>query len=192
MRLLPRFRKERVLREEVALVYQNYVAGIAGFFFSALIACNVIYNISETKEILYWITAITLVTFFSLTHYWWIKDKDVKPETKATALTISIFIDGLVWAILPLFFLSGDSAINMVTITILTAGLTAGAMTMQSHCLPVFLAYGYTSLPAVSLSFFLLEDTAYTGMGIATIIYLIVLTYFAINLEKMFLQSIEL
>ncbi|PCJ22723.1 MAG: hybrid sensor histidine kinase/response regulator [SAR86 cluster bacterium] len=192
MRLFPRFHEERILREEIALIYQNYVGGLVGYFSSALIASGVIYNVSGSKEIFYWFSAITVTVFFSLTHYWWIKDRDIEPKKKAIALTLSVFMDALVWAILPLFFLDADNAVVLVTITILAAGLCAGGMTMQSPCMPAFLVFSFTILPATALGYLLLGESAYVGAAIALILFLGTVTTFAFNLEKMFVQSIEL
>lgn len=192
MRLLPRFREERILREEVALVYQNYFVGIIGYYFATVISSVILHQASGENDIFYWLSVSTIACSIILFRYWRIKDKNTIPKTEATAQVLSLLSLGLIWAVLPIFFFDGGSTIIMVAITGITAGVAAAALTMQSPCLPVFLAYAYTSLPALALGFFLLDDIAYTGMGIATIVYLAVLTHFAINLEKMITHSIEL
>lgn len=192
MRLLPRFREERILREEVSLVYQNYIVGIVGYYLAAIITTVILYQVSNASDILYWLFAATVVTFVVLFRYWIIKDKETIPKIEATAQVCSLLILGIVWAALPVLFFDGNNTIIMVVITGVTAGVAAAALAMTSPCLPVFLAYVYISLPALALGFFSLEDTAYNGMGIAVILYLAVLTHFAINLEKMIKNSINL
>ena len=192
MRLLPRFREERILREEVKLVYQNYLTGILGYYFATVISTIILHQVSHAEGIFYWLTASTFACFIILFRYWSIKDKETIAKTEAIAQVCSLFSLGIIWSVLPIVFFDGDSTIVMVVITGITAGVAAAALGMQSPCLPIFLAYAYTSLPALALGFFLLGGTAYTGMGIASIVYLGVLTHFAINLEKMIKDSIEL
>ncbi len=192
MRLLPRFREERILREEVKLVYQNYLTGILGYYFATVISTIILHQVSHAEGIFYWLTASTFACFIILFRYWSIKDKETIAKTEAIAQVCSLFSLGIIWSVLPIVFFDGDSTIVMIVITGITAGVAAAALGMQSPCLPIFLAYAYTSLPALALGFFLLGGTAYTGMGIASIVYLGVLTHFAINLEKMIKDSIEL
>ena len=192
MRLLPRFREERILREEVALVYENYYTGILGYFSVTLISSIVVFITSGIQSIFILTIASAIACSTILIRYALIKNKETNPKHEATIQVISLLTLGVLWSILPLFYFDGDNTIVMVTITTLTAGVVAGALTMQSPCLPVYIAFAFSTLPATSIGFFLLEDKAYIGMGIAVIIYLAVLTHFAINLEKMIAQSIQL
>ncbi len=192
MKLLPRFREEYILREEVALIYQNYFIGILGYFFANVITSIVIYHVTKSRTVFLWTFISAITCFVILYRYWLVKDKETNPVTEATIQVWSLLALGILWGILPLVFSVADSTIVMVTITGMTAGVAAAALTMQSPCLPVFLAFAYTTLPALSLFFFQIEDNAYIGMGIAVIIYLAVLTHFARNLEAMIVQSIQL
>lgn len=192
MRLLPRFREERILREQVALVYKNFVTGIVGYYFATIITTIILHQISDETDIFYWLATSTIACSIILLRYWFIKDKQTNPKTEATAQVWSLLSLGLTWAILPMIFFDGESTIVMVAITGITAGVAAAALSMQSPCLPVFIAFAYTSLPALAIGFFLLGNIAYTGMGIASIVYLGVLSHFAANLEKLVKHSIEL
>ena len=192
MRILPRFREDRILREEVALVYQNYVFCLLGYLFSTTVAAIVVHSASEAKGIFYWWFATALVTFFVLYRYWLIKGKETEPRTEATAQVWSMFAAGLVWGVLPIMYFDGDNTTVMVTISALSTGVTAAALTMQAPCLPVYIAFAYTSLPAISLAFFILGGPVYIAIGIAALVFLAVLTQCARNLELMIKQSIEL
>jgi len=192
MRLFPRFREERILREEVALVYKNYPVGIFGFFLVTVIATAVLYIVSEPKGIFYWQAACAVVSFVPLFRYWRIRNKKTDPYKEATKQVWDFIFIGIVWGSMSLLYTEADSTAVMVAITALSTGLAAAALAMQSPCLPVFLAYAYTSLPALALSMFLLGGQVYIAMGIAGILYLITLTVFAYNLELTVKNSIEL
>jgi len=192
MRLFPRFREERILREEVALVYKNYPVGIFGFFLVTVIATAVLYIVSEPKGIFYWQAACAAVSFVPLFRYWRIRNKKTDPYKEATKQVWDFIFIGIVWGSMSLLYTEADSTAVMVAITALSTGLAAAALAMQSPCLPVFLAYAYTSLPALALSMFLLGGQVYIAMGIAGILYLITLTVFAYNLELTVKNSIEL
>jgi len=192
MRQFPRFREERILREQVTLIYQNHITGIVGYFLTTLIATVVLSFVSEAKGIFYWLAASAIACLIILFRYWKVKGKETIPGKEAITLVYSYFSLGLIWGILPLVYSDGDSIAVMVMIIGLSAGITAGALTMQSPCLPVFIAFLYTSIPTLSLALFLLGGAVYTGMGFAVTLYTIVLTIFARHLEVMFKESIEL
>lgn len=192
MRLLPRFREERILREQVALVYKNYITGIVGYFLTTLIATIVLSLTSEANGIFYWLTLSAVTCLIVLFRYWKIKDKDTIPRKEAINQVCSFFSLGLIWGICPLIYSDGNNIAVMATVIGLSAGITAGALTMQSPCSPIFIAFLYTSVPVAALGIFSLGGPVYTGMGFAFVLYTIVLTIFAHNLELMFKESIEL
>ena len=82
MRLLPRFREERILREEVKLVYQNYLTGILGYYFATVISTIILHQVSHAEGIFYWLTASTFACFIILFRYWSIKDKETIAKTE--------------------------------------------------------------------------------------------------------------
>jgi hypothetical protein len=53
MRLCPRFREERILREQVSLVYRNYVAGLIGIYLITILAAVILFIVSEPKGVFY-------------------------------------------------------------------------------------------------------------------------------------------
>lgn len=192
MRLLPRFREERILREEVALVYRNYAVGLIGIFLVTILAAVILFIVSEPKGVFYWLTASAFVSFVPLIRYFRLDIENINPKKEATRQVWEILLIGLVWGIFPLFYADGDSTAIMVTITAFTTGLAAGALAMQSPCLPVFYAFAYTSLPALIISLFLLGTPVYYAMGVAAALYLTTLSVFGYNLELTVKNSIDL
>lgn len=194
MRLIPRFRDERILREQVSLVYQNFVVGTLGYFFAAAVATFVVGTTTNSNEIYPWFFATGVVTFGILFRYWvWAKKgEDAKPINEAKAQVYSMLTASVVWSILPLYFLNEEHTAAMVGISILTIGVTAAGLIMQSACLPIFLAFSFTLMPPLCLAFIRLDSPAYTVIGYAGFCFFAVMVVFAVNLEAMIKQSIEL
>jgi two-component system, sensor histidine kinase len=192
MKILPRFREERVLREQVALMYRNYVVGTFGYLICAILVTLVIHFETAAPGIYYWFAAAVIVTACNLSRYWIVKDKTSNPGKEAVALVWSKFFASLIWGILPLVFMTSKNTAEMVSIAVMTTGVMAGGLITQSACLPVSLTYILACVPALALSFFLLDDPIYIALGIGTLVYLSVLIVFAFNVESMIKQSIEL
>lgn len=191
-KFLPRFREERILREQVALVYKNYPVGILGLFIATVIATFVLSVESEANGIYYLLLLSAIVSFGPVIRSLRIKDKHFDPKTEAKKQVGELFLIGLLWSSFLLFYMEGDNIAIMVTLIALTSGLNAAAVTMQSPCLPVFLAFSYTSLPALFLGFFWLGSPFYYALASATVLFLLTLTAIAINLEATIKNSIEL
>jgi two-component system, sensor histidine kinase len=192
MKLLPHFREERILREEVKLVYQNYVTGLICVFLLTILAAVILFIVTEPKGVFYWLAASAVVSFVPLIRYLHLDIENINPEKEATKQVWEILLIGIVWGIFPLFYTDGNSIIVMITITAFSTGLAAAALAMLSPCLPVFFALAYTSLPALILSLFLLGGPAYFAIGTAATLFLITLTVFSYNLELTVKNSIEL
>ncbi len=153
MRILPRFREERILREQVALVYRNYVVGMLCYFLAAGLVTATIYTATGPVAIFYWFAAATIVTAGLLIRRRFIKGKQTDPRTDAMVQTVSMFAAGSVWGALPLGFLTGEHTVEMVSVTAVTTGIMAGGAMMQSACLPVFLAFALPGLSAAAVAF---------------------------------------
>lgn len=192
MRLLPRFREERILREQVALVYKNYFVGILGFYMVTIIATIILKMVSEPTGVYYLLLASTAVCFVPLIRYWRMKDKDYEPVVEATKQVRDLLLIGLVWTGYLLLYMDGDNLSVMVTLIAFTTGLTAAALSMQSPCLPTFLAFALTTLPALILGLFSLGTTFYYSVTAAATLYLMTMIYFGYTLELTVKNSIEL
>ena len=58
MRVLPRFSEDRVLREQVALIYSNYYVGFLGFFAVTILCTGVIWYETGAIPVLFWLAAM--------------------------------------------------------------------------------------------------------------------------------------
>ncbi len=192
MRLLPRFREDRILREQVALVYRNYLLGIVGFYLTTVMAAVVLDIVSEPKGIYIWLAASTVVCSFALFDYVSNRNVEFVPRVQATRQVTALLGMGIIWGLYPLLYSDGTSTEIMTTVTSLSAGLAAAALAMQSPCLPVFLAFALPNIAALTVALFTLGGVVFNALGIASLMFVTVLIWFAMNMERTVKESIEL
>ncbi|MBX2868843.1 MAG: hybrid sensor histidine kinase/response regulator [Acidiferrobacterales bacterium] len=192
MRLLPRFREDRVLREQVALVYRNYLPGIVGFYLTTVMAAVVLDIVSDPKNIYLWLTVSTIICAFALFDYISNRHVEFIPRVQAIKQVIALLGMGIIWGLYPLLYSDGESTVIMTTVTSLSAGLAAAALAMQSPCLPVFLAFALPNLTGLTVALFLLGGVVFNALGIASLMFVTVLIWFAMNMERTVKESIEL
>ncbi len=190
--LLPRFREARILREQVALVYRNYIAGIVGFFLVSVIATVILFIVSEPTGVLYLLAVSAVVCFSPIIRYWLNRNKEFEAVAEATKQVREIFFIGLVWSAYILLYMDGSNTAIIVTMIAFTTGLSAAALAMQSPCLPVFYAFAFSTLPALVMSLCLQNEAFYFAMAVAATLYLITMSIFGYHLELTVKNSIEL
>ena len=69
MRLLPRFREDTILREQLALISENYIFGVLGYFGTMVLATVVLRVLGSGIEVLYWLGANALIVCIVLISY---------------------------------------------------------------------------------------------------------------------------
>ncbi len=189
---IPRFREEKILREQLKLVHKNYILVMSGFWGGTSIAGLLVFFSAKDYRIFAWLMCTTAITVYSILHHFKINNLNYKPLEEAKHQVYILLIMGLLVAILPIIFLNPDSSpILIVNITILVAGICAGALTMQAPCLPIFLAFLFTSIPGLAISFIEFKWDL-IGLIVGCFLYIPVMLACAYNMESIIKNSIEL
>ena len=187
-----RYRRDAVLREQVGLVYRNYLPGIVGYFLVTLMATIILKLVADVNGENAWLAGSALLCTGAMLDWWLNRGNVLEPRSQANKQVLTMFLLGVLWACFPLFFIDGDSTPVMTTMTAFTTGLVAAALVMQSPCLPVFLAFALPSMVGLIVALFSLGGVFYPVFGAAAILFLLTMIWFAFNMERTVNDSIEL
>jgi len=96
------------------------------------------------------------------------------------------------WSTYVLLYIDGENLSVMVLVIGFTTGVVSAALVMQSACLPVFLAFAYTTLLSLIVALLQLDDVFYDLYAITATLYLFTMTFFGMNMEASVAESIRL
>lgn len=193
MKLLPGYPSERVLREQIALLHNNHVISTLGLISVAIAASFTIYRSTADMSVLIWLVAIVLSSaFWTYRHLFSDKKKQASPQHEATQHAYKALNYSLLFAYLPLAFMTTASQSLMLALLLTIGGLSAASVVMLSPCFVVFLSSVYPKMIALIVSLLILGDPLSLQIAYAATAFLIALTWFARRMENTIRNSIEL
>lgn len=194
MPLIPRFARDEVLREQLKLVTNSYLASTAGF----LVVCAVIAYITYTETN----DARSIIWFFvlALIYIGWAIRDSIKADTskqsprrEATIEVVKVLISNIVFCYLPIAFISdGCPPVVIFSIAISAGGLSACSAAMHGPCLPIFHSYVLPKMAVVIPLLFMLDGDSYWILASATSLFLFLIIWFVNKSERNIRESIEL
>lgn len=101
------------------------------------------------------------------------------PNREVIKISVFAALAGMLWGYLPLHYMTENDIILIIGLSVLTCGITAAAMTLQSTSILIFQFVVTPCLLAQSLSFYMMDDLIYKGLSAAFILYLTALSFFA-------------
>lgn len=193
MYFLPKFPEDKYLREQVRLIQENFLPGHFGFLAISAIAAFIIYFDTGSIDAIIWFTCVFILGLCSLIRHLFFQNPYYdNPRQKATIGVVSVFIYGLLWGYLSLRYVPDASPTVLITISIISSALAAGSVSMQASSFPTFIGFTYPNVLALSLGFFLRSDPIYAAFGIACILFLAAITWFAMTSDAGVRASIDL
>ena len=188
-----RFHEDRILREQVDLVYKNYPPGVGGYAIVCITTLMILQIESSSTSLSWWLSICLLVCVAALARQLWLRNKQLKDvRLEASIQVVTLLLLGFLWAYIPLFYLEGADTEASIWIISLTTGLCAASLTMQSPSLPAFLAFFVPCILSLMVASFAIGTEVFVTIGFCAIVYLTVLTWMGVNLEATVRKSIEL
>lgn len=177
MPVLP-VQEKHILTEQVKLALQNAPAGFGGSWFTALLVCVAL---AQQTGILLWFAAYTLVSIYGF--YYILRRRRSPEETPvnrdAWFLLGITSLGGLLWGILPWLAFDPGSIANSTLILGVIAGIIGAALAMMSPFLPCYLTFLLTAAFPLALKLLLQDDFIFILLGMACVVYMVVMYYFA-------------
>lgn len=167
---------KRVYAEQVRSVYHTFTIAIAGTFIGALLLIAIKWDVVEHSSIYLWLSVFSI--FHSLRAIFVYRFNRLQPDDEACIIwgrgfVISSAFAGLIWSMGIVITAVDDNLADLLTVAIITVGLSAGAVSSISVLRSAFLAFVFPIMLTLVI-LFLLEKT-YTTNIISVIIFLTLL-----------------
>lgn len=187
-------RARQIRGEQIRVVYRNLPLVLAG---SVVIICGIVFglwNVVPTKGLVLWACAIALITVSRAGLYWLYRRAAVDPVPDAWGRMFALgsAASGVLWGILGVFLFPHDSLEYQLFILFILVALGASSISSLTAYLPAFYAYFPVSMLPISVALIQLNDPIHIALGVMTITYVAVLSFFGRTINKVLTESLTL
>lgn len=187
-------RKTRILNAKLRVLYQGVFAIPANLVIAAVVAYTLRNSFPDMILIVWYlaIVALSIVRVFLHKHFMHALARGQGGAHWRHYFTAGSFCSGTLWGILCLGLPFYGEANDFVFLTLVTAGMTAGALTtIVSHLPAYFLYAGSFTVPLATVSMLSTEPHVATN-GALIMLYTIVICVAAKKLNQIFSRTVEL
>lgn len=175
---------QNLLKTSKTAIFISLIVGLVLIFFEQ--------NPSNSKIILIWFAALLLVSLIRvkiITAYQ--RTPDVNAELSSARLRnirIGTFLGGILWGSIGILFFPSNDIVQLMFLTFILAGLTAGNTISNASDLPSSIGFSILALSPITVNLFLNETSISSNMGIAVLLYLATLVILGRSVNAKMIQ----
>jgi len=188
------FDPPQVLAAQMELIDHSFGIAMLGCFLASLLMSVSIMIPSGNPGILIWTSAMGLICgagHFGR-RYLPERTKETQAKTYARCMLILLICLGGLWGFAGWLYMDLHFPPTAISVLALIAGMSAGALSIFSPCLPLAAGFFLPAILPVWSVFILTRDTHYLPMFLGVPLYLLVLLVFAHNYSRVTRRSIAL
>jgi len=175
----PIFPNETIYPVLLAQIYSRTTLGIIATVVNASVLSLLLKNIVPRKALMIWFSTMVL---FALIRFFFaininrhpVLSKDVYKLKRL--LIVGVGVTGILWGSTAVFFYPAQSIGHQALIAFVLAGMVAGAVSVFSPIMPVYIAFSIPALIPILIRFTLAGDGIHMAMATMTLLFGI-LTY---------------
>jgi len=189
-----RFDKGPGLTAEMELLDRNLPAAFVTYTLVAIMATWAYWSTIGDASVLWWGVASTLLGIACFTGRRLLPlpgDPD-KVLVYAQAVRLMAMLLGVTWGLFALLFMKPEWPITLTLVITMLSGMSAGGLVVFSSSWPVSVAYGLPCLLPSVLVLLPADDPVSQTMGLASLIYLLVMGVFSFHAVQVTRRSIHL
>jgi len=187
-------RSDRILVEKLRLLYRGHFAVPANLAIACVVAFLLWDSFPQTLLIA-WLAATALVAGLRLLlHRQFLRAVENRRCTVCWAYRFCIgsFASGLLWGAVCLGLPVWGTTNQFVLLTLIGAGMSAGALTTIAAYLPAYLAYAGSFILPLAVALLMHPDHVIAATGGLLVLYLLVIGFAARNLSQAVTRTIEI
>lgn len=185
---------QQILAEQVSSLYRSLPPILAVNLVVSLALVFGLWDVVPQDKLTTWLGLMVLVLIVRVLNYLSYRYR-FKPELAnrhGLYFVLGGGITGILWGIGSVVFFPEHSLEYQLFILCVLIGMGAGSLSSLTIFLPAFFAYLPTSFFPISVKLFLMGDTIHLALGAMTVAYVVALSYFGLNINRTFVQSLKL
>jgi signal transduction histidine kinase/ActR/RegA family two-component response regulator len=187
----PRF-EAQIHAEQIALLFRHTPLAQATNLMVATVLVAFLWGIIAPGHLLGWWVAVALVVVYRLAlTIGYRYQGGISRIPWHVLMTGGAVASGLAWGTAGVLFFEPGSAVSLIFLTIILAGMSAGTIASHSSWPPAQYAYAVLTMTPIALRY-LLEGGALWVLGLMCLIYLVNVLAFARQLSRTLVESMRL
>lgn len=187
--------EDRVLVGRVNLLIRQQPIGFIGILINSLLFALVLSTAWPAQWLIVWTAAVWVMV--GLRYAIWLQVRNGVSDPAealrvARLFTAGLTVSGLFWGVAGVVFFPDDPIALQGFIVFVLAGMSAGAMAALSSHLPAFLSFAGLAILPMATRLMLEGGLLYIVMGIMLLLYFVLLSGSARNINRTITQSLEL
>lgn len=189
-----RFHKGRGLTAEMELLDRNLPAAFVTYTLVSIMATWAYWSTIGDASVLWWgvLSALLGVACFTGRRFLPLPGDPAKVLLYAQAVRFMAMLLGVTWGLFALLFMKPEWPITLTLVITMLSGMSAGGLVVFSSSWPVSVAYGLPCLLPSVLVLLPADDPVSQTMGLASLIYLLVMGVFSFHAVQVTRRSIDL
>ncbi|QJR16571.1 diguanylate cyclase [Usitatibacter palustris] len=188
-------RRELILAEQVRGSYSNLPIAYLGSLLVAALLCVVVRDLIPVRIWGPWLAAMGVLSFaLAALHRAYDKKKPAGANAKRWGqyATFGALSSGLLWGMGTLLLHTPDSIDYQILVAVTAAIVGSSVAFASATYLPPFYAFFYPAVLPTAIMFITKTDATRIVSGVLLVIYLPIITRFAWNLNRAFIESMRL
>ena len=182
----------RIHDEQIELLFRYTPLAQATNLLVATVLVGFLWDITEPRILLGWWAAVAVVVLFRLGLTIAYRRRAVGSQLAwHTLMTGGAVCSGVAWGAAGVLFFAPDSAVSLVFLTIILAGMSAGTIASHSSWPPAQFSYAILTMTPIAVRY-LLEGGDLWVLGLMCLIFLVNVLHFARQLSRTLLSSMRL
>jgi len=187
VRRLLRLADDRILVEQLRLSMGNLGITLIPTFLIVILICGALYDHVNANAIKVWGVAVTLSKLLCWLHAHHHLRVGIATDKAVQVVLISMLlnaVDGAIWGSLAWVALDTASLTGSILVIAVLTAVAGNSMSLLSPVLPVFLALVTAEIWVAVSKVFLLGDTDFNALGLAGLLYILILMAQAQNSSR--------
>ncbi len=190
-----RLAENRVLVEQLRLMYGGLTFSILPMFTAIFLLVWTLSNVDNHNQLLVWAAMLSIINAsfilharYQLVHGFLMK----RPRRLVGWLLIFFALGGTGWGLLAYVAIGNSTPVGTIMVISVLAGVLGGAVGLLSALVPLFVAFSIPLVALTTLRLLQLDDPSYNAFGLISLMYLGVLNVQCYNAGLAVRAAIEL
>ncbi len=189
-----RLLKNKIVIEQIQLLYKNLLPILAANIVVGSATLFGLWKVVSQSVLIIWFSVLIVVVLLRVISYlYFLKKFNCKTIKKFEILLITgSTLTGLLWGLSGVILFPEQQLDYQLFILFVLVGMGAGSISSLTSYLPAFFSFFPISMLPICFKLLLYGDPIHLSLSIMAFTYVIVLSYFALNINRTYVDSLRL
>lgn len=187
-----RWRDSEILRRQLALVQRNFPVTVAASAVAAVLTVVLTSSMVDVRAMWLWCISHLLIVAAELVILKVVMPQELRFTRNAMWICICMLAMGLSWGVLAFIIVSHGHSLAMLYYMAVVGGVSSGALGLGASLFRAYIIYLVSATGMAAIALFSVGQTPFVGLGLLTLVYLVLTLLQAKAAENTTLRAITL